>query len=319
VLCLIAVVATLLVSLRWRVGLLAVAILVIAGIVLRYDLHGKAFSDVLTVTRAAIDMMLAGGNPYGQGFPESTPPGAPFAYGPLALLWYLPVKSEPYRLELAISIVLLLVFALRGRMLGLAIFAVFPPLIVTAADGSNDTSAGLLLLMALWLGPRIPWAGAAALGVAAAFKPYALAWLLPLVGYAGVATLIPFVAATVVTWGHTRSATACTSRRRCIRCSASLPEAWSRSQRSRCRGRHAASFCPAWRSSWPPCSSAGGPRLRTWPPSHPSSAGTWTIGSGCRAWSGPATRQAGWRALSTVAGRCSEPTPSKARVPCPHD
>ena len=162
---------------------------------------GKAFSDVLTVTKAAIDQMLSGGNPYGHGFAESNPPGAPFAYGPLALLWYLPVKSEPYRLELAISILLLAVLALRGRMLGLAIFATLPPLIVTAADGSNDTSAGLLLLIALLLAPRIPWAGSVALGVAAAFKPYALAWLVPLVPYAGFSVLIPFAAATIVTWG----------------------------------------------------------------------------------------------------------------------
>lgn len=201
VLCLVLVMTTFLASLRWRIGLVAIAVLVFVGVLLRLDMHGKAFSDVLTVTSAAIDLMLSGGNPYGHGFLESNPPGAPFAYGPLALVWYLPVRSDPVRLELAISIVLLLVFALRGRMVGLAIFAVLPPLIVTAADGSNDTSAGLLLLVALWLAPRIPWAGAAMLGVAAAFKPYALAWLVPLVAFAGVSTLIPFVAATIVTWG----------------------------------------------------------------------------------------------------------------------
>ena len=201
VLCLILVAAALLVSLRWQIGLICVLVLVFAGVVLRLDERGKAFSDVLTVTRAAIDQMLAGGNPYGHGFDQSNPPGAPFAYGPLALLWYLPVKSEPYRLELAISTALLLVFALRGGMLGLAVFAAFPPLIVAASDGSNDTSAGLLLLIALLLAPRIPWAGAVVLGIAAAFKPYALAWLVPLAAYAGAAILIPFAVATIVTWG----------------------------------------------------------------------------------------------------------------------
>lgn len=201
VLCLILVASTLLISLRWRVGLFAIGVLVVTGIVLRLDLQGKAFSDVLTVTRAAIDLMLSGGNPYGHGFAESNPPGAPFAYGPLALLWYLPVKSDPHRLELAISVLLLIVFAVRGRMLGLALFATLPPLVVVATDGSNDTSAGLLILIALLLAQRVPWAGALALGVAVAFKPYALAWLVPLVAYAGVATLIPFVAATIGTWG----------------------------------------------------------------------------------------------------------------------
>ncbi len=201
VLCLIAVTCTLLLSLRWRVGLLAIGVLVICGVILRLDMHGRAFSDVLTVTRAAVDQMLNGGNPYGHGFTESNPAGAPFAYGPLALLWYVPVKSDPYRLELAISIVMLVALALRGRVLGLAIFATLPPLIVVAADGSNDTSAGLLILIALLLAPRIPWAGSAALGVAAAFKPYALAWLVPLVPYAGISVLIPFAAATIVLWG----------------------------------------------------------------------------------------------------------------------
>lgn len=200
VLCLILVTATLVMSLRWRIGLVAIAVLVIAGVILRFDIHGKAFSDVLTVTKAAIDQMQSGGNPYGHGFVESNPPGAPFAYGPLALLWYLPVRTEPYRLELAISILVLAMLALRGRMLGLAIFATLPPLIVVASDGSNDTSAGLLLLIALLLAPRIPWAGSVALAVAAAFKPYALAWLVPLVPYAGASVLIPFGAATIITW-----------------------------------------------------------------------------------------------------------------------
>ena len=45
--------------------------------------------------------MLAGGNPYGHGFAESVPPGAPFAYGPLALLWYLPSLDRPGMMELA--------------------------------------------------------------------------------------------------------------------------------------------------------------------------------------------------------------------------
>lgn len=201
VLCLILASGTLLVSLRWRIGVLAIGVLVVCGVILRLDMHGHAFSDVLTVTKAAVDQMLNGGNPYGHGFTESNPAGAPFAYGPLALLWYVPVESDPYRLELAISILMLVALALRGGVLGLAIFATLPPLVVVAADGSNDTSAGLLLLIALLLAPRIPWAGSAALGVATAFKPYALAWLVPLVPYAGLSVLIPFAAATIVVWG----------------------------------------------------------------------------------------------------------------------
>jgi hypothetical protein len=201
VMCLILVTAVLLAALRWRIGFLAVGVLVVVGIVLRLDTMGHAYSDVLTVTRAAIDFMLSGGNPYGHGYLESNPPGAPFAYGPLALLWYLPLRSDPVKMELLVSLLLLGVFAVRGRVLGLAVYATFSPLIVTAADGSNDTSAGLLLLIALLIAIRSPRTGAVALAVAVAFKPYALAWLIPLLAYGGLPALIPFAAATIVVWG----------------------------------------------------------------------------------------------------------------------
>jgi hypothetical protein len=201
VMCLILAAAVLLAAMRWRIGYLAIGVFVIVAVVLRLDTMGHAYSDVLTVTKAAIDFMLGGGNPYGHGYVESNPPGSPFAYGPLALLWYLPVRSDPIKLELFLSLVLLGVFAVRGRMVGLAVYATFPPLIVTAADGSNDTSAGLLLLIALLVAIRAPRAGAAVLAVAVAFKPYALAWLIPLVAYGGPSILIPFAAATIVAWG----------------------------------------------------------------------------------------------------------------------
>jgi hypothetical protein len=201
VLCLIVVGAVLLGSLRWRVGPLAIATLLVVGMVLRIDAIGTSGSDVLTVTRAAIDTLLAGGNPYGHGYVQSTPRGAPFAYGPLALLWYLPVRGDPAWLELLVSAFLLVVLAARGRVVGLAVYATLPPLVVTAYDGSNDTSAGLLLLVALLLMSRLPRLGAVALAVAVAFKPYALAWLAPLVAWGGLGTLVPFVAATALAWG----------------------------------------------------------------------------------------------------------------------
>ena len=70
-LCLILVVGTLFASLRWDVGIVAVLLLVFAGVVLRFDARFHSFSDVLTVTRAAVDLVLAGGNPYGHGFDQS--------------------------------------------------------------------------------------------------------------------------------------------------------------------------------------------------------------------------------------------------------
>ncbi len=55
-------------------------------------------------------------------------------------------------------------------------------------------SAGVLLLIALLAAQRRPVLGGALLAVAVAFKPYALAWLLPLLAYGGVAwPLLAFV------------------------------------------------------------------------------------------------------------------------------
>ncbi len=198
---LIVVVGALLLSMRWRIGPFAVVILLILGVSLRADAFGSGSSDVLAVTRAAIDQLLAGGNPYAQGYPQSSPPGATFPYGPLALAWYLPFRDDPRRVELAASLVILGLLAVRGRPLGLAIYAALPALVITASDGSNDTSAGLLLLLALLLAERAPRVGGAGIALAAAFKPYALAWLLPLVGFGGVGVLLPFAAVSLVVWG----------------------------------------------------------------------------------------------------------------------
>ena len=60
------------------------------GLALRAAAVGGGWSDVMLVIDAAIRTMLEGGTPYGIGYQESIPPGAPFAYGPIALLWYLP-------------------------------------------------------------------------------------------------------------------------------------------------------------------------------------------------------------------------------------
>ena len=200
VLSLIVVTAMLAASLRWRVGWAAVIILLAVGIALRVA-PATGFSDVLVTTEAAIREMLAGGDPYGHGYDQSTPPGAPFAYGPVALLWYLPSLARPVLMELSASFVVLGLLALRGRPLGLAVYAVTPAFVVAATDGSNDTTAGLLLLVALLTALRRPVAGAVLLAVAAAFKPYALAWLPGLIAYAGsIGPLVAFVVATAVAW-----------------------------------------------------------------------------------------------------------------------
>ena len=187
-------------SARWPIGVAAVAALFAAGVGMRLALFDAGNSDVLAVTTAAIDRVLAGGNPYGVGYDITRPPGGPFPYGPVALLWYLPFRSDPRILEFAVSLAILAALAVRGRPLGLAVFALLPQLVITASDGANDTSAGLLILLALLTAKRSPLWGAVLLAVAVAFKPYAAAWLPPLVAWSGSAAIVGFLGGFAVTW-----------------------------------------------------------------------------------------------------------------------
>lgn len=186
-------------SLRFDVGALALIAFFVVGVDLRFESIGSGFSDVGVVVRAGIDLAVSGGNPYGVGYAVSSPPGAPFAYGPLALLWYLAV-AEPWVMELVVSIVILVLLTLRGGPMGLAIYATMPILAGLASDGSNDTSAGLLLLVGLVLMERMPRTGAFVLGLAIAFKPYALAWLPPLFMWAGAGALVAALFGAAIFW-----------------------------------------------------------------------------------------------------------------------
>ena len=198
---LLLLVPLLAVSLQRPTGPLVILSLLAAGTALRVMLFRAGFSDVLVVTAAAIRRVMSGGNPYGIGYPVAEVPGQPFPYGPLALLWYVPFTADPVRFELAVSVGILLLLALRGRPLGLAVYALAPPLVLTASDGANDTSAGLLLLAALLVVQRVPLWGGFLLGVAFAFKPYAAAWLPAIGWWSGAAGLAGFAAATLVFWG----------------------------------------------------------------------------------------------------------------------
>lgn len=194
---------TLVAAARWQLRWLPVVVLVVCGIVLRLSVMGGVASDVADVTRNAIQVMLNGDNPYGIGYVTSRPPWSPFPYGPVALLWYLPTVANTTLMELVVSVGLLLylgVRAARGRPIGLAIFALAPPLVLAAMDGSNDTSAGLLILLALVVAAKRPVVGAGILALAVAFKPYAIAWLPPLALWAGLPTLLAFVIVSVVAW-----------------------------------------------------------------------------------------------------------------------
>ena len=121
---------------------LIVVLLLAAGIALRL-LHGdERGSDVIATTHAAIDLALACDNPYGHGYAISRPPGAPFAYGPLALVWY---ALMPQNVELLASIagLLLLAATLRLGALDLAAYTFDDADIVRRA---REIAAGNLAL-----------------------------------------------------------------------------------------------------------------------------------------------------------------------------
>lgn len=195
---------TLIAAVRWQLKWLPVVVVVLCGIVLRLSVAGREASDVADVTTHAIRMMTAGFDPYGIGYMASRPMGAAFPYGPVALLWYLPFRSDPALLEFFVSVALLGYFGWRaanGRPIGLVVMALAPPLVLAAMDGSNDTSAGFLILLAIALGVRRPVLGAAAFAIAVAFKPYAVAWLPAYLVWAGLPALLAFVGASLVAWG----------------------------------------------------------------------------------------------------------------------
>jgi hypothetical protein len=199
-----AIALTLAAAARWQLRWLPVAVLIACGAALRLSAYGNEASDVSAVTSAAIQVMLAGGDPYGLGYLVSRPAGAAFPYGPVALLWYLPTWWDPVLIELAVSGVLMGWLGLRaakGRPLGLAIFALAPPLVLATVDGSNDTTAGLMILAAIAVAARRPAVGAAILAIAVAFKPYAVAWVPALLLWSGVPALLAFIGASVVAWG----------------------------------------------------------------------------------------------------------------------
>jgi hypothetical protein len=193
----------LLVCARWQLRWVPVIVVIVCGVALRWSVSNQEASDVSDVTRAAIITMTHGGNPYGIGYIVSRPPGASFPYGPVDLFWYLPFLQDPTQLEILVTFALFGFFGFRagqGRPIGLVIFALAPPLVLASQDGSNDTSAGLFILIALALAAKRPALGAAALAVAVAFKPYALAWLPPLVLWAGLPAVFGFLAASFVAW-----------------------------------------------------------------------------------------------------------------------
>ena len=195
-----AAIGALVVSTRRPIERATLFILLIGALATRYQIRTQVGSDVLDVTAAAIDRVLAGLNPYGIGYAESRPAGAPFPYGPLAILWYVPVADLPRLAELMSASLITSVLALQGRLLGLAIYAATPAIVNPSVDGANDTTLGLLIALTFGLATFRPMLAGAILAAAVAFKLSALAWVPAFLLWAGWRVAAAFGVASVVAW-----------------------------------------------------------------------------------------------------------------------
>lgn len=193
---LLAGIALLAVALRGReVGLAAGLYAVSIGGVerLQRDIleHG---SDVLRATREAIEVVLAGGDPYTHVMVSTDPVGSPFVYPPGEFLFYLlPYRAtgDLERVETWAGILTAAAIVVAGARVGSGRAALIAMLYATwgiaafrTTDGGNDVSAAFLAvvaLVALAFAARRDDAGAVAfvlsaiaLGWAVAFKQFAV-------------------------------------------------------------------------------------------------------------------------------------------------
>jgi hypothetical protein len=185
---------------RRPVGLATIGVLLVGAIVIRLAVSDRLGSDVLQVTKVAIDRVLDGLNPYGHAYQTSSPPGSPFPYGPLALLMYMPFHHAAFVLELLTGAGVAVILAVQGRVVGLAVYAATPIVVAVATDGSNDTTLGFLILVAFMTAARWPAVGGFLLACAVAFKLSALAFAPGFLAWAGGRVALAFVAGSLITW-----------------------------------------------------------------------------------------------------------------------
>ena len=156
----------------------------------------EPIADQLWVSQAAAEQVLAGGNPYGVGYDVTSPPGAPFVYGPLMLLWGLAGTWG----EAIASVATLALVAATRSWVTLALLAAFPLFVIITTIGINDSAPGFFITAAVLALRAWPLGAGVLLAAAVALKPYALAWLPGLVAYGGVRAAAAFVAASAVAW-----------------------------------------------------------------------------------------------------------------------
>ena len=174
----------------------AAAAIIATSMALQLGYVGIGYSDQVDLGLAALDRVVAAQTPYGVMYENRAGGTNPFAYGPLAMVTAL--GGPP--LELLASALLLATIAYTRSWLTLCLVAGFPPYVYQAATGVNDYTVSLFLaagLLALRSRPRV---GMLTLAAAAAMKPYAAAWFLPAIGFAGWSAGSWLIGASVALW-----------------------------------------------------------------------------------------------------------------------
>lgn len=153
--------------------------------------------DQMMVSRAALGVVVGGGNPYGFGYAESVPPGAPFPYGPLGLLTPLMGQVGETLAFAAVAVIL----AWQRALLTLVFFGASLQWVELGACGMNDMVPALLVLGGLLLVERRRnVAGSALVALSAGIKPYSFAWFPALIGYGGVAVALTLIVIAGLAW-----------------------------------------------------------------------------------------------------------------------
>jgi hypothetical protein len=147
----------------YRAGPVVATYLVVGGSALRLAGFGGGGrgSDVLRVVEEAIRVALGGGNPYDHIYLDVQKHYSTTVYPPFQLLLHLPGHVlgglDGVRFtEIVAAVAVMLLLALLARRAAwtvvlpvLAVYASLPNLALLSYDGSNDTSAGAILLVAV--------------------------------------------------------------------------------------------------------------------------------------------------------------------------
>lgn len=153
--------------------------------------------DQMMVSRAALGVALGGGNPYGFGYAESVPPGAPFPYGPLGLVTPLFGQAGETFAFAAVALIL----AWQRALFTLVYFGAQLQWVELGACGMNDMIPGLLVVGGLLLVERRKLvAGSTLVALSAGIKPYSFAWFPALVGYGGVTAAVTLIVVAGLAW-----------------------------------------------------------------------------------------------------------------------